>query len=95
MLGVLQDLLYLWPLVVVPAVMFLLIRPMGRLAFFLLGLIVCLITNYLVDFGGGPHNPAGLIPVGALCISVAALFAELFAQVVGGMFKLAHRWRTP
>lgn len=94
MLRVFQELLNLWPLVVIPAALLLLIRPMGRLVFFFLGLIICLVTNYLVNFGGGPHSLAGLVPIGALCLSVAALVAEISTQVVGEILKLVRRQRT-
>ena len=83
-----QLLLHLWPLILIPAALLLLVRPVGRLVFFLLGLIFFGALPYLVDLSG-PDNPAGIYPFYGLCISAAAALAEAIGRIV----KLVRRLR--
>ena len=74
-------LLDLWPLILVPLVPLLLIRPVGRLVFFILGLVFFLGIGFVMNLGG-PDSPGLIIPFWGLCLSLAALLAELLSRAI-------------
>jgi hypothetical protein len=81
-------LLYLWPLILIPLVPLALIRPVGRLVFFILGLAFFAGIGFVMNLGG-PDSPSLIIPFWGLCLSVAALLAELLSRAI----KLVRRRR--
>jgi hypothetical protein len=82
MLTILSLLVILWPLIAIPFVLMLFIRPAGRAVFFILGLIFFAGIGSLMDLGG-PDSPGLAIPFAGLCLSTAAALAELFARAFG------------
>jgi hypothetical protein len=85
-------LLALWPAIAVPAALLLLVRPAGRLAFFLLGLIIAFGIGFVMSLGG-PDSPALIIPFFALCVSLAAAVAEAVVRLARGARRLLSRAR--
>ena len=85
-----EVLLILWPAIVVPAVLLLWIRPAGRLAFFLIGLVFLFAANALMDLGG-PDSPALIIPFLGLAVSVAAAIAEAAVRLARAVRRYRER----
>jgi len=78
---ILLDLLALfWPAIAIPALLMLFIRPAGRLAFFVLGLLFCFGSEFAVNLRGGPDDPMMILPILGLSISVAAILAEMLVR---------------
>ena len=68
-------------LVIAPMALLALIRPMGRLVFFLLGLIFFLVLGFL-PIANGPHDPMLIVPFIGLLISCEAAIAEVLVRVI-------------
>ena len=85
---ILAILRILWPLVLVPLVLLLIIRPVGRLVFFILGVAFFVGTALTIDLSGA-DSPAFIIPCCGLCLSLAAILAELLSRAV----RLVRRHR--
>lgn len=77
------------PLYAIPAALMLFIRPGGRLAFFLLGLLFMFVVSWLIG-PSGPDNPMLAIPLLGLCVSLGAVLAEAVVR----LFRLALRLRA-
>ena len=88
-----EELLALWPFILVPAALLALIRPAGRLTFFILGVLWFFGTG-LLPYSGGPHNPLLLLPFVGLCVAVAAVLAELVVRL-GRLVRRTLRARSP
>ena len=78
--ALLSILLHFWPVTLVPTLLLLLVRPLARLVFFLLGLLFFFAVN---AFGGisGPDNPLLVLPFIGLALSLAAMLAELVVRI--------------
>jgi hypothetical protein len=66
---------YLAPFSLLPAALLLLVGPVARLVFFLLGLAFCLGIGFVMDLGG-PDSPGLIIPFFGLVLSAGAIIAE-------------------
>lgn len=86
---ILEFLVAMWPVVVVPAALMLLVRPAARLVFFLLGLVAMFTIPYLIG-PSGPDSPGLLYPLFGLCVSAAAVLAEALVR----LFRLVRRLRA-
>jgi hypothetical protein len=75
LLGLAQVALALWPLIVVPAALLLLVRPVARLVFALLGLVFCVVASRLLG-PFGPDDSRVVFPLLGLALLPAALIAE-------------------
>jgi hypothetical protein len=67
-------------LILVPAGLMLLIRPVGRAAFFLIGLVFFFGIGFVMELGG-PDSPGLIIPFLGLAISAGALLSEMIVRV--------------
>ncbi len=75
------DIVLFIVLVVAPMALLAFIRPMGRLAFFLLGLLFFLILGFL-PIASGPHDPMLVVPFLGLLISCEAAIAEALVRLI-------------
>ncbi|HEX9931983.1 MAG TPA: hypothetical protein VGB08_04000 [Allosphingosinicella sp.] len=87
-----EELLWLWPFILVPAALLLLVRPVGRLAFFVLGLIFFAGIGSVMTLGG-PDSPGLIIPFFGLCLSLAAAIAEAVVRIARAARRLRERRR--
>lgn len=71
---------FLWPFIVVPAALMLIVRPVARLVFFILGLVFCFGIGAVMELGG-PDSPGLIIPFFGLCLAIAAMLAEAVARL--------------
>src|SRR3954466_4257844 len=85
-----EILVYLWPVVVLPALLMTWIRPAGRLVFGLLGLAFCFGIGWVMELGG-PDSPGLIIPFYGLAVAVAALIAEGLARLARAVRKRRDR----
>jgi hypothetical protein len=72
---VISLLWYLAPFSLLPAALLLLVGPVARLVFLLLGLAFFVGIGFVMDLGG-PDSPGLLIPFFGLVLSAGAILAE-------------------
>ena len=72
-----KDLLILLPFILVPAIALAFVRPPVRRIVGAIGLVVGLVTEWLI--GGGADNLGGIIPFAGFSLAAAALLGEAFA----------------
>ena len=70
----------------VPTVLLFFVQPVGRLIFFMRGLIFAVAVESLINLGG-PDSPALLIPALGLIVSLAAVITEAIVRVVALLRK--------
>ena len=75
-----KDLLILLPFILVPAVALAFVRPPVRRIVGAIGLVVGLVTEWLI--GGGADNFGGIIPFAGFSLAAAALLGEGMAFLV-------------
>jgi hypothetical protein len=92
MATIFETLLFLAPLIILPAGLLLLIRPVGRLVFFIIGLIFFVGIEFGMELGG-PDSPALILPFVGLCVSLAAVLAEGLTRMFRMASKLANKRR--
>ena len=82
--------LWFWIALVIllPTALLACIRPVGRLAFVVLGLPAFAAFGF-ADLSG-PHNPAGILPLAFVLVASDAVLAEAIVRI----WRLARRRRT-
>ena len=76
-------------LVLVPAGLMLLVRPVARIVFFLMGLTFFFGIGFVMNLGG-PDSPGLIIPFFGLALSAGALLSEAIVR----LWKFSKK-RTP
>jgi hypothetical protein len=76
----------LWPLILISALLLVLVRPLARLIFAVLGLIFFFAVDRYADLGG-PDSPGLILPFLGLLLIPAALIAEALSRFL----RLAKR----
>jgi apolipoprotein N-acyltransferase len=85
-----SDLILGLALVLAPTALFLCIRPVGRLAFFLFGLVTFAVLNWMVGISG-LHGEGIVFLILPLAILIAAALAEVLVRAGRLVRRLRRR----
>ena len=83
------DTTLVFALFVPPVALLALIRPMGRLAFFLLGLLLFLLIEF-VPLGIGPHHPLAVLVLVGAYVAICAAIAEVLVRIIRFVRRLTR-----
>ena len=85
-----NNILSLWPFVLLPAAILAILPPLWRRIFFVLGLMITFGAGYVTDVRGA-DNPGIIYPVIGLGIAIGALLVEAISFAVRMIRRLRVR----